>query len=228
MPHRPCRQRVCCAPLRRKQNSFVDFDLVTTLKKCSWLARTSITLPCFSPRHSQKQAVPYTMGAPSEHHLLASLQASSQTTKSKISLIRLAALAFTAHAFSESAIWPLPHRRRLSVSRWRHTAKQVEGRIRPRPQHDLLCCNLDALLVLACTILITLSPLAATPVVGQVYNKQNISVEYHRTVQQGGGIGVRSYQENPPSTLRENAASLYSSSYYSLSAEETSEYREWF
>jgi len=37
----------------RRQQLFRDFDLVTTLKKCSWLTRTFTTLPCFSPHRSQ-------------------------------------------------------------------------------------------------------------------------------------------------------------------------------
>ena len=87
---------------------------------------------------------------------------------------------------------------------------------------------MDSALVLLLTTVITLTPLAAAPMVGQVYNRRNITVDYQGELQTGGGIGVYYVQSNPPGPVRERSSTLYTSWQGNFATEPLPEYRNWF
>ncbi|KAJ4347595.1 hypothetical protein N0V95_005289 [Ascochyta clinopodiicola] len=102
------------------------------------------------------------------------------------------------------------------------------GSIPASPFALLAARNLDSIFVVLSTLIITLSPLAAAPVIGQVYNRGNVSVEFLSETRSGGGIGPLYQQTNPPGVLREFSATTYTSWQSKLSSEPMPEHRDWF
>ncbi|KAF2125782.1 hypothetical protein P153DRAFT_399922 [Dothidotthia symphoricarpi CBS 119687] len=142
--------------------------------------------------------------------------------------IALAALAFSAHALSESALWPLLTKHQLSIAQMDTYLAASRGSIASSPFALFTVRNVDSIIVVLSTVVVTLVPLSAAPVVGQVYNMRNVSVDFQSQAQPGGGIGPVFVQTNPSGSSRESSASLYTSWQYKLSQEPMPEYREWF
>jgi hypothetical protein len=142
--------------------------------------------------------------------------------------IGLAALAFSAHSFSESALWPLLHQQPFSIRQMDTFLDASRGSIPSTPGALLKARTLDSAVVLLLTAAITLTPLAAAPVLGKVYNRANMTTVYKSQLQGGGGIGVYWVQSNPPGPYRERANAMYTSWQGNLSSEPLPEYRHWF
>ncbi|KAF3045061.1 hypothetical protein E8E12_006935 [Didymella heteroderae] len=142
--------------------------------------------------------------------------------------IGLAALAFSAHVFSESAFWPLSHQQCFSISQMDTYLEASRGSILSTLPALCMVRTLDSAVVLLLTTFITLTPLAAAPVIGQVYSKVNITVQYQGRLQVGGGINVPYAQSNPPGPTRERSTALYTSWQTRLSDEPLPKYRLWF
>ena len=68
--------------------------------------------------------------------------------------------------------------------------KANRGSIPSTPRALLKTRTLDSALVLLLTTVITLTPPTVAPVLGQAYNRVNITVKYQGELQTGGGIGV--------------------------------------
>jgi hypothetical protein len=122
-----------------------------------------------------------------------------------------AALAFAVRSLSESALWPLFHGQQLSLDQIENYIEASRGTIPAFPFALVAVRNLDALFVPLGTILVTLTPLAAALIAGQVFNRHYILVEVKSAAQAGGGIEPIWQQTNPPSLLRENSAAFYTS-----------------
>lgn len=142
--------------------------------------------------------------------------------------IGLAALAFFAHSFSESALWPLLYQQCFTIGQIDTFLKASCGSIPSTPDALVKVRNLDSALVLLLTTVITFVPLTAAPIVGQVYNRGNVTVMDQGELQTGGGIGVYWVQSNPPGPVREGSSMLYASWQGGLANEPLPEYRDWF
>ncbi|KAH6643726.1 hypothetical protein C7974DRAFT_419306 [Boeremia exigua] len=142
--------------------------------------------------------------------------------------IGLAALAFSAHSFSESALWPLIHQQYFSIGQMETYLEASRGSIPSTPLAMFKARTFDSVLVLLLTTIITLTPLVAAPVVGQVYNRGNMTVKYQGELKTGGGIGVYYTQSNPPGPVRERSSTLYTSWQGKFAPEPLPDYRNWF
>ena len=128
--------------------------------------------------------------------------------------IGLASLAFFAHSFSESALWPILNRQRLSLEQMDTYLGASRGSIPASPQAIFAARSLNSIGILFLTTLVTLIPLSSGPIVGQVYNMHEISMPFKSHVRAGGGSGPFWRQRNPPLSLREASSSFYSSWQY--------------
>lgn len=142
--------------------------------------------------------------------------------------IGIAALAFSAHAFSESAVWPILHRQPFSIREIGTFLEASRGSVPSTPQALFMARNLDAVIVLLLTTAITSVPFAAAPVVGRVYNRANVTVTYQSELRGGGGIGPYFVQANPAGVLRDRASVLYTSWENQLANKPLPKYRNWF
>ena len=142
--------------------------------------------------------------------------------------IGLAVLAFSVHAFSESAFWPLVHQQCLSISQMDTYLDASRGSIPSTPAALFMARTLNSALILILTTLITLTPFAAAPLIGQVYSRGNVTVQYQSGLQVGGGINVAYTQSNPPGPTRERSTALYTSWQARISDEPLPKHRLWF
>ncbi|KAF2474863.1 uncharacterized protein BDR25DRAFT_332172 [Lindgomyces ingoldianus] len=161
-------------------------------------------------------------------HLISGQIGTVQGLITAVFAIGLAALAYAAHAFSESALWPLLNKQSFTIREMGTYIEASRGSILSSPLALLAARNFDSSLVILCTVLITLAPLSGAPLVGYVYDQRNLSVEFKSVYQPGGGIGVFFTQQNPPGPRRDAAQSLYTSWAFNLSSEPMPEYRNWF
>lgn len=142
--------------------------------------------------------------------------------------IGLAALAFSAHLFSESAFWPILHKQGLSIGQMDTYLEASRGSIISTLSTLTMTRSMNSALVILCSTIITFTPLAAAPLVGHVYNRAPMSVQYYGELQKGGGIGVFYTQSNPPGPVRDSASALYTSWQRLLSSEPLPDHRHWF
>lgn len=142
--------------------------------------------------------------------------------------IGMAALAYAAHAVSESAVWPLLAKRPMTLKQIDIFLEASRGSIPSSPSALFSARNMPSMIVLTCTVIVTLVPLSSAPLVGHVYQRQNLSVPFQSEYQSGGGIGPFFRQKNPPTSVRETASSLYTSWASGFAEEPLKDYREWF
>lgn len=140
----------------------------------------------------------------------------------------MAALAYTSHAFSESAVWPLLAIYPLTLKQLQTYLEASRGSIPSSPSALYSTRSAASIVVLLCAVIITLIPLSSGPVVGYVYQRQNISETDQSLYYPGGGIGPSFRQRNPPASIRDTAASHYTSWSRELSKEPLDKHREWF
>jgi hypothetical protein len=122
----------------------------------------------------------------------------------------------------------LLHKQSLSIEHIETYLEASRGSMTVSPFVLLAARNFDSIFVILSTVFITLSPLAAAPAIGQIYNRGNISVEFLSKTRPGGGIGPLYQQTNPPGALREFSATIYTSWQSKLSFEPMPEQRDWF
>ncbi|KAF1998054.1 hypothetical protein P154DRAFT_622035 [Amniculicola lignicola CBS 123094] len=142
--------------------------------------------------------------------------------------IGLGALAYAAHAFSESALWPLLNRQSLSLKQVDTYLEASRGSIPSSPSALWAARSFDSILVIMCTVFITLIPLGGAPLMGYVYDQKNMTHDFESLYQPGGGIEPLFAQSSPPESLRDQAGSLYSSWAYNISHEPMPAFRDWF
>jgi hypothetical protein len=142
--------------------------------------------------------------------------------------IGLAALAYSAHAFSEAALWPLLAKQTLTLNEVETYIQASRGSIPSTPIALFAARSMDAVVILICTMVITLVPLSGAPLVGHVYDRTNISAHFQSQSQPGGGIGPIFEQKNPPVSARDSPGSLYTSWSLGLAPEPMVEHRDWF
>lgn len=142
--------------------------------------------------------------------------------------IGLAAIAYAAHAFSESALWPLLYRQNFTLNQMDIYLKASGGSIASSPAAVFTIRNLNSGLILFATINITLLPLAGAPLMGRVFNQQNQSSVFESLYERPGGmIGPIFIQRNPPGVMLERAAAWYTSWAWNMSTEPMGYQRSW-
>lgn len=142
--------------------------------------------------------------------------------------IGMAALAHAAHSLSESALWPLVTKRTMTIQQIETYLEASRGSIPSSPSALFAARTTQAVIVLVCTVMVTLVPLSSAPLVGFVYEKRNMTVPFQSSYQPGGGIGQTYKQTRPLQSFRAGAASFYTSWASGLASEPLPEYRDWF
>jgi hypothetical protein len=142
--------------------------------------------------------------------------------------VALAALAYSVHAFSEAALWPLLAKQSLTLNQVETYIQASRGSIPSTPMALFAARSMDAVVILVCTMVVTLVPLSGAPLVGHVYDRTNISAHFQSQSQPGGGIGPIFVQKIPPVSARDGPGSLYTSWSLDLAPEPMSDHRDWF
>ncbi|KAI8936481.1 hypothetical protein NX059_006886 [Plenodomus lindquistii] len=142
--------------------------------------------------------------------------------------VGLAALAYAAHAFSESAMWPILSRQSFTLDQMDTYLQTSRGSVPSSLLAFWTARNLDLCMVLLATVIITLLPLAGAPLMGRVFDQANHSVQFNSQYHPGGGTGPRFTQINPPGPIKEKPTTLYQSWAQGLSDEPMPAYRDWY
>lgn len=140
--------------------------------------------------------------------------------------IGLVCLAYAVQCISETAMWPLHSRRPLSLEQIDAYLLVVRGAIPTGTAFELFK-SLHQALFLAATVAVTLTPLAAAPILGSVYARVEIAQNARSTYQVGGGIGRIFAQTNPPVSVGSESLSAYISWSRGLSKEPLPGIRDW-
>ena len=142
--------------------------------------------------------------------------------------VGLLSLAYWAHAFSESALWPLLNKQHLSIEQIQTYLDASRGSIPASPFALFAARNLEYALVVIITFAISLVPLTGALFMGHAYSTHNETVAFKSQSEPGGGIGLPWRQINPPGVLRDAPMVFYSSWSRNIAKEPMPEYREWF
>jgi hypothetical protein len=92
--------------------------------------------------------------------------------------VGLVALAYSVHAFSEAALWPLLAKQSLTLHQVETYIQASRGSIPSTPMALFAARSMDAVVILVCTMVVTLIPLSGAPLVGHVYDRTNISTHF--------------------------------------------------
>jgi hypothetical protein len=112
-------------------------------------------------------------------------------------VIGMASVAYAAHSLAESALWPVLSKQALTIKQISTYLEASRGSIPSSPLALFAARNFDSTLVLLCTVIITIVPLSSAPLVGYVYDQQNVSVGFESRYKQGGGTGPYYIQKIP-------------------------------
>lgn len=139
----------------------------------------------------------------------------------------MAALAHAAHTLSESALWPLLAKRGMTLRQIETYLQASRGSIPSSPSALFAARTSQAVVVLTCTVMVTLAPLSSAPLIGYVY-EQRFPGSFQSSYQPGGGIGQTYKQTRPLQSFRPDAASFYTSWAFDQASEPLPSYRDWF
>jgi hypothetical protein len=140
----------------------------------------------------------------------------------------MAAIVHAAHALSEAALWPLLSQKSMTLKNIEKFLEASRGSVPSLPSALFAAQTNQAVIVLACTVTITLAPFSSAPLVGYVYERQNMTVPFQSSYQPGGGIGQAYKQTSPALSICTNATTFYTSWAAGLASEPLSNYRNWF
>lgn len=114
----------------------------------------------------------------------------------------LAGLTFNAYTLSETAVWPLL--RQHSYNRLDQLDAYLSasrGSLASLLLTYAAIRNSATLVLVVCLSITSITPLVSSPVVGWVYNKQNVTADFKSSYGAGGGLEMRFAQSNPTSPL---------------------------
>ena len=135
-------------------------------------------------------------------------------------------MAHTAHVLAESALWHLLGEKHTSFEQIETELSMARGSV---PMHKatlrLFARTANSALDTATTIVVTLTPLVAGPLVDKVYDRSEVAQELNSKYQVGGGIGRIYAQVNPPISTDAESMSSYVSWAKGLSEEPLPEVR---
>lgn len=114
----------------------------------------------------------------------------------------LAGLTFAAYSLSEAAVWPLLKRQSYNrLDQLDSYLSASRGSLTSLPLTYPGVRNIATFILVVCLSITSITPLISSPVVGWVYNKQNVTREFESQYRAGGGLGIKFTQHNPQRLL---------------------------
>ena len=183
-----------------------------------WLSRRIWICPDYAVGCHTEQPIP-------------SINRNPNLTQGGVTLIYsvgLAALVYAAHTAAEPLLWPLLSLQSFKISEFEVLLAAARGSM-PATAFAFWWAGFKswtAFGVFLLISLITLSPLSAAPVVGQVYERVNITHTFSSQYQVGGGIPRLFAQTNPPDVALSEVLSSYVAISMDLATEPMPDLRE--
>ncbi|KAI9713787.1 MAG: hypothetical protein M1820_000517 [Bogoriella megaspora] len=195
--------------------------VVSTIVFTSWLSRKTFSCPQWSTDCTVDDRMAWIRG-----HL-----GTVQGIVTAIYALGLAGVSYVPHALAEVAIWPLLCRRKYSIKQIDVNLAASRGSIAALFSALSTAKNIDSIIVLVCVAIIILTPFTSGPLVGYVYDLEELQSSFQSTCVRGGGMGFGFSQKTPPTIMPGavgNAFSTYTSWASNLSSEPLPQYRDWF
>lgn len=140
----------------------------------------------------------------------------------------LAAMGYSARGLAESMIWPLLGDKHMSIEQIETYLSAAHGSIPlRRATVQLFKWTAESALIMVLTIVISLTPLSAGPLVGSVYARSAFPEILHSKYKVGAGIGRIFAQTTPPIAVGAEGMSSFLSWSKGLSREPLPEIRHW-
>ena len=141
--------------------------------------------------------------------------------------IGLMCLVYVAQKVSEPTVWPLLRQKRFNIEQLETYLSAVRGSVMSLPASILFIRTASMGLILLVTAVVSLTPLSAAPLVGNVYDRENKTWAFNSNYTLGGSIGRIFAQTNPPVSAGAESLSSYIAWSRWLSQEPLPEYRDW-
>lgn len=144
--------------------------------------------------------------------------------------IGLAGLAYVALALCESAVWPLLTRQVFTIRELEAYLSTTKGYILSAPRALGATRTIATGVILACSIMVTLLPLAAAPMVGYAFTPTLLPVQLDSniTITSRGGITQLYAQTDPPTSVMVDVLAEYNSWATDPLSEPLPQYRDWY
>lgn len=144
--------------------------------------------------------------------------------------VALAGPVYTACALGEAAVWPILNKQAKTLKELDSFLSAARGSIASLPPAYMATRSIEALVVILCITIATITPLVGSPIVGYAYTRLDVASEYTSTYMIGGAMRSRFIQRNPPIRLPAAAAqafNLYTSWSSNLSSEAMPNFRDY-
>ena len=141
--------------------------------------------------------------------------------------IGLMCLVYVAQKVSEPTVWPLLRQQRFNIKQLETYLSAVRGSVMSLPASILFIRTTSMGTIVLVTAVVSLTPLSAAPLVGNVYDRGNRTWSFDSNYTLGGGIGRIFAQTNPPVSAGAESLSSYIAWSRWLSQEPLPEYRDW-
>ncbi|KAL1622741.1 hypothetical protein SLS54_004760 [Diplodia seriata] len=143
--------------------------------------------------------------------------------------VSLAGPVYTACALGEAAVWPILNKQAKTLKELDSFLSAARGSIASLPLAYMATRSMEALVVVLCITIATITPLSGSPIVGYAYTRRDVVTEYTSTYMVGGVLRNKFIQRNPPIRLpaaASQAFNLYTSWSSNLSSEALPNFRE--
>ncbi|RSL47097.1 hypothetical protein CEP54_013574 [Fusarium duplospermum] len=143
----------------------------------------------------------------------------------------LAAIAFVAHVFAETMVWPLLRKETYTLKQLDTYLSASRGSIVSVLFAFGAAKDLETVLIILCLSVLALIPFSAAPLVGYVYDPHNITMPFKASYLPAGGMGPIFTQRGTPPIMPSSvsqAVSKYIAWSNQLSSEPLPEYRDWY
>ncbi|OJD37672.1 uncharacterized protein BKCO1_6000135 [Diplodia corticola] len=143
--------------------------------------------------------------------------------------VSMAGPVYTVCALGEAAVWPILNKQAKTLKELDSFLSAARGSIASLPLAYMATRSTEALVVILCITIATITPLTVSPLVGYAYTRHDVSTEYIGNYMAGGVLRNKFIQKNPPVRLPAAAAqafNLYTSWSSNLSSEAMPNVRE--
>ncbi|KAJ9614465.1 hypothetical protein H2200_002602 [Cladophialophora chaetospira] len=141
--------------------------------------------------------------------------------------IGLPATAYGTKCVAESAIWPLLSQQYFSIDEINTYLSAARGSVPSTAMSWRMVSTKNTALVLLLSAITTLTPLVAAPLVGIVFARGNVSMDFQSNYTVANGIGRIYVETNPPVAVGAVSQVSYVSWSLGLSPEPLPIYRHW-
>lgn len=141
--------------------------------------------------------------------------------------VGLAAMAYGAKCVTESAIWPLLSKQCFSIDQVDTYLSAARGSVPSTVMSWRMVSTRSTALVLILSAITTLTPLVAAPLVGIVFARGDVLMDFQSNYTVANGIGRIYVQTNPPLSTGDNSQSSYVAWALNQSPEPLPDYRLW-